>query len=403
MIGDTGVGKSSLGNLFLNNKNAFKASDSPIPVTLEVSEKSQVFNDFKKWAIDTEGLEDGNKKSSQQIKNLANFLRNCKRGIEMVAIVLNGRSPRFSQGVKDIIHFVYNAFATEKLLSHLCLVFTNCENPSKPNRTTIRSEYMKLVKDYLNEITGNKLDKDLVIPCYFVDCDTDGTNQETKENMENLDSLLLLKDPLSTKDIIEAGYRETHEIETRNHYFIKSETRGDTTYEIFENQKRTKIIPNNNDPPRYTNWETLKRMEEAVLKVITERRNNVDLGYRYSDDRIIRYHVTVDQERKVTKDLRANTQKCTGWYNISDERFKEAGRLTVNYETRQGYYDTQTREHHSGHGLFGGRSHTHVHVFRHYYTQKRTVTTDYDGKIDYSEWLTVPGSESSNEINSWEE
>lgn len=58
VIGDTGTGKSSFGNLYLG-RPAFKESDSPAPVTLESTSASSVVDGITRTVIDTEGLSDG--------------------------------------------------------------------------------------------------------------------------------------------------------------------------------------------------------------------------------------------------------------------------------------------------------------------------------------------------------
>lgn len=82
LVGDTGTGKSSFGNLYLGEV-VFIANDSPNPVTLEAIEKSkevtiETKNGTKrgiKRVIDTEGFVSGNSITSEQIRNLAKFLK----------------------------------------------------------------------------------------------------------------------------------------------------------------------------------------------------------------------------------------------------------------------------------------------------------------------------------------
>lgn len=72
------------------------------------------------------------------------------------------------------------------------------------------------------------------------------------------------RNPLDPKVLKEAEYREDLVEETRTRVSKGFVTRGDTTYELFEDQKRTKIIPNNKDPARFTEWICTRRFEEAV-------------------------------------------------------------------------------------------------------------------------------------------
>lgn len=119
---------------------------------------------------------------------------------------------------------------------------------------------------------------------------------------------------------------------------------------------------------------------------------------------MIRYKAKVDQERKTVKDLRNNKDiSCTGWYNISDERLEEAGRIIKKIETRNRKFETKNVVHHGGHGFFGGKNHTHVTLVHRVYQEQRTITTDFDGKSQYSNWLIVSGSDRTYEVGRWEE
>ena len=69
LIGDTGTGKSTFGNYYLQ-KNVFEESDSDEPVTTEPVAKSNVINGCTRWAIDTEGLNDGQSINAVQIQKL---------------------------------------------------------------------------------------------------------------------------------------------------------------------------------------------------------------------------------------------------------------------------------------------------------------------------------------------
>ena len=403
MIGDTGAGKSSFGNYYLGT-NAFEANDSEAAVTTEAVAKSNIVDGCVRWVIDTEGLNDGQSINAVQIQKLAQLMRNYQRGVNAIAIVLNGQHDRFSQGVKDIIKFAYSAFATKEALNYFCIVFTKCYTRTNPKRDTKQTRYMTAVKNYLSEISGTPIDEVPEIPVYFVDCYPEGENTDSETNKNLFHGWAMLHDPLDTSKFKEASYREDRIEETRTKHSTGFETIGDTTYELFEDQKRTKIVPNNRDPPRYSEWICTKKYKEAIKKEITERKNNVDLGYRYSNDGLIRYKATVDQEKKTVRDLRRNKDiSNTGWYNISEERLTEAGRIVTVIEKRNRKFETKNVVHHSGHGFFGGNDHTHVTLVHRVYQEQRTNTTDFDGRTTSSDWLIVPGSERSYHVGNWEE
>lgn len=101
------------------------------------------------------------------------------------------------------------------------------------------------------------------------------------------------------------------------------------TYEMFEDQKRTKITPNNREPPRFTDWVVVEKYEGPIKSETVEKRKDFDLGFKFSSDGKARYKVTVDQERKITKDLKTGKIiKTADWHSVSEERKKEEGRLS---------------------------------------------------------------------------
>lgn len=88
--GDTGMGKSSFGNLYLQD-NVFEANDSTEPVTQEAIDKSKVIDNCTRWVTDAEGLNDGESINSIQNQNFAKLMRNYERGVNAVVAVLNGQ------------------------------------------------------------------------------------------------------------------------------------------------------------------------------------------------------------------------------------------------------------------------------------------------------------------------
>ncbi|KAK8838301.1 hypothetical protein M9Y10_035724 [Tritrichomonas musculus] len=398
MIGDTGVGKSSFGNIYLE-KPIFEASDSTDPVTLKADAQSNKINGCTRYAIDTVGFNDGQSIDSVQIQNLAILMRNYLRGVNGIVIVLNGMCDRFSQGVKDVIRFSYNAFGTREALSHICLVFTKCIDKNYPNRDTKRTKYRDCVRKYLSEISGVQLDQVPEIPVFFVDCYPRDNDNETKENMVQFHGWVCSRRPLSTKKFKEAvQIHEDRVEEVRMKVSVGFQTRGDTTYEIFEDQKRFKYLANGNVPERFTKWTCIKKYEEAIKITIIEKRNDVDLGFRYNNDGSVKYKILVDQERKIVRDLRLGRDiDTTGWVNISKERKIEVARCTERKETRQRKFERKTVEHYQN--IFFDRS--RVKIYHVTYTEQRSIYQDCEGKCNYSDWLIVPGSEETKEINSF--
>ncbi|KAK8876414.1 hypothetical protein M9Y10_006620 [Tritrichomonas musculus] len=224
MVGDAGAGKSSFGNLYLE-ADAFEANDSAMPDTKNTVTRSNEVDGMKRWAIEAESLNDGNSINSIQIQNLAKLMMNYERGVNAIVIVLNGRCPRFSQGVKDIIKFSYNAFDTKEVLNHMCIVFTNCENTDFLNRNQKKIEYLKCIQNYLSEISSFPVEEIPEIPMFFVDCYPKESNTETPENMTQFHQWVCSRTPLGTKQFKKYAETElrTEMIEIRTRKFERKD------------------------------------------------------------------------------------------------------------------------------------------------------------------------------------
>lgn len=388
VIGDTGAGKSSLANLYLQ-KMVFKANSGVNPVTTEAKAEENYVDGVIRCVIDTEGLNDGQSINAKQIQNMAIKIRNHKKGINGVVIVLNGQYDRFSQGIKDIIKFVYNSFSTKDIFMHLSIVFTRCfsNQPNYPNRREKRVEYGLAVRRYLSQVSGVDLNLIPEIPIFFVDSyDHDGA--ETKENMMQFHSWVASKEPLDTSKFVEAGYKEDRVEETRERHSVGFETRGRSKFQKFEDQKRFKIIPNNGDPIRYTEWEKIKEYEEEIEKTIINKRT-IDRGTKISPNGMIRYKITVDQEREVIIDPKTNkTIKEGYWYDVT-EHSTENGRKKIEVCDRRKKTTTNKKVMDHGKEFVFFPFYHNTTIFKVNDTiefEIRKKITDFDGNVYITDW-----------------
>ncbi|KAA6402434.1 MAG: putative AIG1 family protein [Streblomastix strix] len=340
VIGDTGTGKSSFGNLYLG-RPAFKESDSPAPVTLESTSASSVVDGITRTVIDTEGLSDGQNSTAEQVQKLALFLRGWNEGVNAIGVCLNGQHDRFSQSVKDIIRFAYNAFGTKEALGHIFIVFTNCFAflPNKPNCTVKTTEYQQYVQNFLKEISGAPQVPE--IPIFFVDTqDADG--YETKQSMIQIHGFALERQPMDSRGFKAVPIHDKIDEQFQVGVFVDYEYEGDTRYKKLIDRKRQKITPYNGDDIRYSNWDIIKSYREA---------------------------------------------------------FGTRSRRT---ETRQRSQEKKNVTHHSAHSIFGSSSndHTHWEIVKSTWTEARDIITDFDGRVTESDWRIVPGTNKDQIIDS---
>jgi hypothetical protein len=323
LIGDTGAGKSELGNRYLQDR-VFQTSDSPDPVTLAPQVRSKSVNGMTRYVIDTEGHADGNSVSSTQIEKLAVFLRGWEHGVNGVGVVLNGQHDRFSQGVKDTLLWAYNTFATKAALGHMCIIFTRCyDGVPLPNLEKKQTEYRLRVQQFLEKISGSR--EVPVIPIFFVDSQN-LTSPETEHNMVQFHGWLAGRSPLSTKQVKAMTLREKVEDQYESHVFSHYRYAGPENnkvrYAVYEDKKRKKITPYNGDPARYSEWQVTRTSEERAGCRITVPRS----------------------------------QECS-----------RVGKTVV---------------HEDANSILGFSSHDHTHftMWRYHWTEELTETTDFDGE-----------------------
>ena len=106
LLGESGVGKSSIGNrlLGLNSATGFKESsgtDSCTKKTREIS-GSWVTNGTKYSIIDTPGLNDSDNEDTDHLRSIVEFLRH-KEQVHSFLVVRNGHQPRMLHSFKSML------------------------------------------------------------------------------------------------------------------------------------------------------------------------------------------------------------------------------------------------------------------------------------------------------------
>jgi hypothetical protein len=340
LIGDTGNGKSELGNRLLEKK-VFETGDSPEPVTLEPKVGSAVLDGVTRHVIDTEGHADGNSVSSTQIQKLAAFLKNWTKGVNCICVVLNGQQDRFSQGIKDTLRWGYNTFDTREVLDNICIIFTRCFAGVRiPDRERKQIDYRRCVRAFLGEVSGQRIERVPKIPVFFVDSLGEG-DIETERNLVQFHRWLLARKPLSTKLVRAVELRDRIEEQIQRRVFRRYRYDGPPNnqyrYAVYEDRKRQKVTPYNGDPVRYGNWEVTRTWEEGA-------------GHQ-------------------------TTVKSSSTHEVE---WKEVVQ-------------------HSGHSWsgFSSRRHTHYAIKRKRWIEQWEVTTDFDGNVTETEPRQV------GEVRSW--
>jgi len=169
VLGNTGVGKSSLCNMLAGNQNAFKVGDEGTSQTQLTSETQlTVYKEFKLMGkpdgiklllVDTQGLSDtgGDAKDMQHIKNMVERIRELET-IDLFLLCLDGMNPRFTAYVQSTISLFSDIFPD--FLHHTVMVFNKWNIPQQERKATLMTNYRQLISRNFNHNN---------IPCFFID------------------------------------------------------------------------------------------------------------------------------------------------------------------------------------------------------------------------------------------
>ena len=124
LLGDTGVGKSSLGN-YIIGKDVFKHKATASRVTSEIEGKISEREKYKDiYVIDTPGFQDTNFEDEKFLEELRTKFRKENAGIRAIFILINFNEPRFAPIIKKQIHLYCLLFMIQDFWEHVAIVFT---------------------------------------------------------------------------------------------------------------------------------------------------------------------------------------------------------------------------------------------------------------------------------------
>ncbi|EDS88657.1 AIG1 family protein, putative, partial [Entamoeba histolytica HM-1:IMSS] len=124
LIGETGNGKSSVGNFILKS-NVFKVSDSTISETREADVQSGEGERSDVTVIDTPSLQELKEFNEEFLNGIVGYVKE-EEGINGIVIVLNYNTNIISNNIKTMIEIMSKIFPSQDFLKHICIVWNKC-------------------------------------------------------------------------------------------------------------------------------------------------------------------------------------------------------------------------------------------------------------------------------------
>ncbi|KAG4085982.1 P-loop containing nucleoside triphosphate hydrolase protein [Neocallimastix lanati (nom. inval.)] len=201
LLGETGNGKSSLGN-FILNKQVFSVSDNPESETKETKGEKGDGDNAGIFVIDTPGLQDAEGTDRQHLIQMVEYIKSHP-GLQGIILVFNYHQDRFPLNVKTIIQLLCNMFPCPTIWSNVALVWTKyyyfLPKEVKQQKEVKIRRYLPEVLDLVRATNGDPNINSF--PTFFIDSDFEQKDLHSCEEVNRLIAWVHQLDPIDEKKV----------------------------------------------------------------------------------------------------------------------------------------------------------------------------------------------------------
>ena len=299
LFGETGNGKSSLGNFLLGN-NVFNVSADVKAETKVTFGRQGTGDSSDLFVIDTPGLQDTEGSDREHMIQLIQYVKEHKE-LNAIIVVFNYQQVRFPYNIQTMLKLFCNIFPMKDVGKHIALVFTNAftrkgflTNEQKVEKSSkVLPEFKRVIK----EASGTELPNN--VPTAFVDMDpNDGIDENGKIDLERLKAWANFLPNLNVEEFkapepeVKIQKQDFEEMRIEGEYIIKTIIK-----------KERKVFCQLDGSIKYGDWEEKERKEEKIMNPEVEKIKKLNLDNEQTFKRI------QEENEKKIKELQEQNEK----------------------------------------------------------------------------------------------